>query len=134
MIKFSRSKKYNLKTGKSRAKRYHKRMQEKTNWSQLGYDMASGKKGTRWMAYNKGDIEDSSSYGISSLEEVADEYAQSWATDTEQWQYEVGNKIREEIGPEIKDGEINDDYFDAQNEWVAGYSSYILKVERNIKR
>jgi len=129
MVKFSRSRKYNLKKGSSNKNRYHKTVHKKVDWYDLGYDMASGKKGTGWMKYNKGDIKDSSDYGEKDIEEVADEYTEGWK-ETEQWQYEVGSKIREELGSEIKDGEINDDYFDAQREWCVGYANYIVKIER----
>ncbi|MGC9059538.1 MAG: hypothetical protein ACP5H3_04010, partial [Candidatus Aenigmatarchaeota archaeon] len=56
---------------------------------QLGYGMASGKKGTGWMKF---DPEEFNNINIEE-DEDAIEYAEGWL-ETDQWNYEVGELIK----------------------------------------
>jgi len=95
------------------------------NWHQLGKDIASGKSGTGWMKYSKGDLKDYNG----TFEEKVDKCIQGWF-ETLQWEYEVGKNITKEVGSEIKENDINDAYFDARLEWESGYGEYIMEVEK----
>ena len=97
----------------------------------LGYGMAAGKKGTGWMAYSKGDFKEEKEPGDSDMDAIR-EYAESWS-ETDQWNYEVGDLIREVAEKEgIEEGteEYLDNVFSPLfYSWVDGYADYILETE-----
>ena len=98
----------------------------------LGYNMAAGKKGTGWIAYSKGDFKEAKEPGDSNRDAIG-KYAESWM-ETEQWNYEVGNLIREIAEKEgIEEG--TEEYLDSVftplfYSWVDGYEEYIMGVEK----
>lgn len=100
------------------------------NWRKFGYDIASGKKGTGWMAFTEGDIEEVMEERGDSLVEKARNFAEGWK-ETHQWQYEVGGKMN----PMIVDGHVNWDRVENQETpFFEGYVNYMMKViEKNKK-
>ena len=86
--------------------------------------MAKGTKGTGWMAYTKGDYKEGRG---ETKQEKIDNNAEEWQ-ETLQWNYEVGQDMRDEVGGELTEDTI-DDYFDMVLEWNRGYSDYAEKIE-----
>ena len=106
------------------SKRKPKKSESKTDWYDLGYRMAKGTKGTGWMAYTKGDYKEGRG---ETKQEKIDNNAEEWQ-ETLQWNYEVGQDMRDEVGGELTEDTI-DDYFDMVLEWNRGYSDYAEKIE-----
>ena len=97
------------------------------NFYNLGRGIASGKKGTGWMAYAKGDYKEET-HG-KTREERIDNYAEGWE-ETLQWEHEVGDKILDSLpGGKLTDDTLGE-YSDKLLEYREGYTSYMHKLER----
>ncbi|MGC8651562.1 MAG: hypothetical protein ACP5RX_03045 [Minisyncoccia bacterium] len=103
----------------------------------LGYGMAAGKKGTRWMRFDPKDFNDEA-FSDPDIEvgEAATRYAEGWL-ETEQWKYEVGDLIREIAEKEgIEEGTDSFLYgvFEPlSGAWTSGYADYILELKNKVK-
>lgn len=94
-------------------------------YQKLGYDMAAGKAGTGWMRYSEGDLEG----------EDPEDFASRW-TETEQWNYEVGEEIRNDLKLDKFEGqrwteEQMFQFTDLMQAWEHGYINYIKSVEKD---
>lgn len=93
-------------------------------YRKLGYDMADGTAGTKWMRFD----------GDTGGEEPF-KFAKDW-TDTEQWEHEVGNNILEDLklnpATQFTEEQI-DSYIELEDAWVEGYEELINKYLRERK-
>ena len=92
--------------------------------------MATGRKGTGWMIYSKGDR---LTNGPGGRRESIDEYANGWL-ETLQWKYEVGDKIMEALEKKGISGDTHDErfpdaYLDLETAWIAGYADRIAELD-----
>ncbi|MGC8651560.1 MAG: hypothetical protein ACP5RX_03035 [Minisyncoccia bacterium] len=112
---------------------YLKRKYKKTFYK-LGYNMAAGKKG-KWIAFSPTNLYFFNMRKNKNEEKAAFEYADN-LTQQNLVIDKVGDKIIE-VGN--KEG-LNDDvaldklFIPLMNEWVLGYSDYILKVMKEKKK
>lgn len=107
-----------------------------TDWNQLGYKMASGQAGTGWMKFDEHNLKEMHENFQSGYE-----YCSNWQ-ETLQWDYEVGNHIKEEVKTEfgIPTSDMKQweekyvlEYYDRVGEWCEGYESYIDQIQRDEK-
>ncbi|MGC9059574.1 MAG: hypothetical protein ACP5H3_04190, partial [Candidatus Aenigmatarchaeota archaeon] len=65
------------------------------------------------------------------------EYAEGWL-ETGEWNYEVGERIREiaeKEGVALGTNEYIYDVFEPlSNEWISGYADYIMELKEKLKR
>jgi len=100
-------------------KSWPRREDGRVNWEEVGYLMAKGKLGTGWMAFNERSLKEMIEKGETPLA-----WAEGW-TETEQWLYEVGDRILEEVGSMDAD-----EFFEAEGDWEYGYARYIREFAR----
>lgn len=99
-------------------------MVKKINFYKLGYDMAKGTKGTRWMVFSKSELKEANAEEGSGLDEKFTNWAEGWK-ETEQWDYEVGKNMSPVFD---KEGDINEERMEEENAWIAGYVDYMKKI------
>lgn len=105
------------------------------DFQDLGYNIASGKVGTKWMEFTKSDIDDMLQEKPSPTVEDLDEWAQGWE-ETLQYQHEVGTLIEEALEKQGYKKSTEDyvyAYSDLQLEYLIGYVSYIQKLFKKYK-
>lgn len=105
-------------------------MKKNINWFKIGQDIATGKKGTRWMAVDNTIMKEAfEEKEGESIPEKFRNYAEGWK-DTEQWYYEIGSKM----SPQIKDGDINEERQDEEDDFFQGYIDVMMKKAKKMKK
>ena len=128
---------YKIKKAKAKEQKNSYKVKKEINWDNNGYDIASGKKGTGWMAFTELNAKEvlqegnwktySEALKDEKFEEVLDTYVEEWH-ETEQWQYEVGSNMTPFSEENI---EI---YSDERMNWIVGYSAYARKLMEKLAK